>query len=134
MHARRCVSLQEGAHGIDLAPMLDFVVNLLIFFVITAVFVKEAGIEVGRPRAHAAASTDAPLRIDVDSDGSISIGGRVVDTRALRANAERMLAEHSYGGAVIVAAPRAPTGALVRVVDEIRLAGIENVTFSTVSQ
>ena len=123
----------EEAHGIDLAPMLDFVLNLLIFFIITAVFVKELGLMVNRPgvadpaQAGGAASTP----IHVLANGEIWIEGRVIDLRAVRANVERVSAANPKGGILIIADKDADTGTVVAVVDQIHQAGVYNVTFST---
>ena len=123
----------EGSHGIDLAPMLDFVINLLIFFIITAVFVKEAGLEVNRPTAfEQPQETDAEsIQIQILDNGEIWVDNRAVDVRAVRANVERMSAINPDSGVLILAQERAPTGVLVEVVDQVHLGGIYNITFST---
>src|SRR4030095_15660904 len=80
--------------GIDLAPMLDFVMNLLIFFIITAVFVKEIGITVSRPNAANAEKKEAGnIVVMIRPDGEIVVDNRVVDIRAVRANIERLHAQ-----------------------------------------
>jgi biopolymer transport protein ExbD len=118
------------SHGIDLAPMLDFVVNLLIFFIITAVFLKQAGVEVERP--HRGSETQKPSKtIVIDEHGEVSVDGKTIDVRAVRAHVEQLKAVDSQGGVVIVADKRAATGAVVTVADEIRLAGISDITFTT---
>lgn len=119
------------AHGIDLAPMLDFVTNLLIFFIITAVFVRQAGVEVGRPSKVDSPNGTAAKAIVIDEQGAVSIDARVVDVRAIRAHIEQFRATTENGGALIVADERAPTGVVVAVVDEIHLGGITDVTFTT---
>jgi biopolymer transport protein ExbD len=126
-------SKQRGdATGIDLAPMLDFVMNLLIFFIITAVFVKESGLFVSRPGASgvgAATQEAGSLLVSIDATGEILIDERVVDVRAVRANVERMHAEKPENGVMIVADPRAGTGVVVQVADQVRLGGVTNVSF-----
>ena len=118
--------------GIDLAPMLDFVVNLLIFFIITAVFVKESGLEVNRPTSFEQNESDSEsIQIQILDNGEIWVDNREVDVRAVRANVERMSAVNPESGVLILAQERAPTGTLVEVVDQVRLGGIENITFST---
>jgi biopolymer transport protein ExbD len=118
------------SHGIDLAPMLDFVTNLLIFFIITAVFTKESGIAVNRPTSSDEGGKLA-WTIEVDEGGEVVIGGRPVDVRAIRANVERMKAEIDGAGVLVVAHERAPTGLLVTVVDQVRLGGVMDITFTT---
>jgi len=119
--------------GIDLAPMLDFVTNLLIFFIITAVFVKEAGLEVQRPTSfEQPEENDAKsIQIQILENGEIWVDNRAVDVRAVRANVERMSAVNPDSGVLILAQSKAPTGTLVDVVDQVHLGGIYNITFST---
>ena len=113
--------------------MLDFVVNLLIFFIITAVFVKEVGLEVNRPTSFEQPdeSDSQSIQIQILENGEIWVDNRAVDVRAVRANVERLSAVSPDSGVLILAQARAPTGTLVEVVDQVRLGGIENITFST---
>jgi biopolymer transport protein ExbD len=119
--------------GIDLAPMLDFVVNLLIFFIITAVFVKESGLEVNRPTSFEQPqdSDSQSIQIQILESGEVWVDNRAVDVRAVRANVERLSAIDPDSGVLILAQDQAPTGTLVEVVDQVRLGGIFNITFST---
>jgi biopolymer transport protein ExbD len=130
---RHRVREQESSHGIDLAPMLDFVLNLLIFFIITAVFVKEVGLVVNRPTGgiSTAGGDTGAIPISILANGEIWIEGRVVDVRAVRANIERLYAVNPKNGVLIVAEPGASSGLVVQVVDQVHLGGIYNVTFST---
>jgi biopolymer transport protein ExbD len=119
--------------GIDLAPMLDFVVNLLIFFIITAVFVKESGLEVNRPTSfeQPEESDNESIQIQILDNGEIWVDNRAVDVRAVRANVERLSAVSPDSGVLILAQDQAPTGVVVEVVDQVHLGGIQNITFST---
>src|SRR5262245_55690523 len=119
------------ATGIDLAPMLDFVMNLLIFFIITAVFAKEFGLAVSRPGTAATVSTKeaGSVLIAIAADGDILIDERLVDIRAVRANVERMHALKPENGVMVVADARAGTGLVVEVVDQVRQGGVLNVSF-----
>ena len=123
--------LRGESTGIDLAPMLDFVMNLLIFFIITAVFAKEFGLAVSRPSASvgAPAKEAASLLIAIAAGGEILIEDRLVDLRAVRANVERMHALKPENGVMIVADARAGTGIVVEVVDQVRQGGVLNVSF-----
>jgi biopolymer transport protein ExbD len=134
MRKRRRASGADQEHtGIDLAPMLDFVVNLLIFFIITAVFVKEAGLEVNRPTSFETPpeNDSQSIQIQILDNGEVWVDNRAVDVRAVRANVERLSAINPDSGVLILAQERAPTGTLVEVVDQIHLGGIYNITFST---
>ena len=123
---------EEGSStGIDLAPMLDFVLNLLIFFIITAVFVKEIGITVSRPNAATQEKkASGNIVIAIRPDGEIWIDRRAVDVRAVRANVERLHAEKPDDPVVVVADKAAETGILVQVLDQVRQGGVENVSIA----
>ena len=132
MQSRRHTPESEDT-GIDLAPMLDFVTNLLIFFIITAVFVKEAGLEVNRPTSFEQPQEEdsKSIQIQILENGEIWVDNRAVDVRAVRANVERLSAVNPDAGVLILAQNKAPTGTLVDVVDQVHLGGIQNITFST---
>ncbi len=125
-----------GAHqgdesGIDLAPMLDFVLNLLIFFIITAVFVKEIGITVSRPSAANAEKKEAGnILVMIRPDGEIVIDNRTIDIRAVRANIERLHAQRPDDAVVVAADKGAQTGILVNVIDQVRQGGVQNVSIA----
>ena len=133
MRKRRQAENLESSTGIDLAPMLDFVTNLLIFFIITAVFVKESGLTVNRPTSFEQESKDdaKSIQIQILDNGEIWVDNRAVDARAVRANVERLSAVNPEAGVLILAQDKAPTGTLVEVVDQVHLGGIYNITFST---
>jgi len=122
----------QAQHGIDLAPMLDFVLNLLIFFIITAIFVKEYGLEVNRPSGFEQSEADASsITVGVFANGEIAVDGRVVDLRAVRANIERAHTTNPNAGVLLVADPAAKNGLVIETADQIRLAGIWDITFTT---
>jgi biopolymer transport protein ExbD len=119
------------SHGIDLAPMLDFVVNLLIFFLITAVFIRQAGVEVNRPSTVTTGGDPTSKSVVIDASGEISVDLKTIDLRAVRAHVERFKAADTGVGVVIMADRHAPTGIVVAVADQIRLAGVPDITFIT---
>lgn len=133
MRRHNASSHEEGSHGIDLAPMLDFVLNLLIFFIITAIFVKEFGLEVNRPTGFNEPNQGESknIQIQILETGEVFIDNRIVDVRAVRANVERTKALNPEAGALILAEDGAKTGVIMAVVDQIRLGGVYNITFST---
>jgi biopolymer transport protein ExbD len=121
----------SGDTGIDLAPMLDFVLNLLIFFIITAVFVKEVGITVSRPNAAKAEKKEAGnILIAIRPTGEIWIDKRVIDVRAVRANIERLHAQKPDDAVVVLTEKGAQTGILVQVIDQVRQGGVQNVSIA----
>jgi biopolymer transport protein ExbD len=119
--------------GIDLAPMLDFVMNLLIFFIITAVFVKEFGVHVSRPSAGVGPATKeaGSLLIQIRAEGEILVDDRLVDIRAVRANVERLHAIKPDWGVMVVADENSDAGLLVAVVDQVKQGGVDNITFGS---
>ena len=133
MRKRRDQGGHESSHGIDLAPMLDFVINLLIFFIITAVFVKESGVLVNRPTSFETPDENdsESIQIQILDNGEVWVDNRAVDVRAVRANVERLSAVSPDSGVLIIADSLAPTGTLVEVVDQVHLGGIYYITFST---
>lgn len=137
MRMRRHRGEAESEGVIDLAPMLDFVMNLLIFFIITAVFVKEVGFSLSRP---AASNQSTPqdqkkdnktLFIVLHNGGEVSIDKRPIDVRAVRANVERFKAENPEGPVIVVANSKSATGVLVQVMDQVRLGGVLNVSIAS---
>ena len=123
---------EHATTGIDLAPMLDFVLNLLIFFIIIAVFVKESGLIVNRPTGEPPPkNAEQSIAIQILANGEVWVDGRVVDPQAVRANVERMHATNTKAGVLIIADPKAPTGLLVQVIDQVHLGEVYNVSFAT---
>lgn len=113
---------------IDMTSMMDVVFIMLIFFIVTTSFVKEAGIEINRPSASTAQRQElANIMIAVSDAGAIWIDGRQVDIRAVRANVERLRAENPEGSVVIQADEASRTGILIQVMDQVRQAGVQNV-------
>jgi biopolymer transport protein ExbD len=117
--------------GIDLAPMLDFVLNLLIFFIITAVFVKEIALDASRPTTKAAESKEAgTILIAIREDGEIIVGNRVTDLRAVRAAIERLHSQKPEDVVVIAAEGSAATGVLVQVMDQVKQGGVDQISIT----
>lgn len=117
---------------VNLTPMLDVVFILLIFFVVTATFIKEAGIDVNRPEAVTDSPVDgAGILVAISADDEIWIDGRSVDVRALRANIERLHAETPKGGIVIQADGQSTNKRFVQVMDAARQAGIYDIAIAT---
>lgn len=111
--------------------MLDIVFIMLIFFIVTTSFVKEAGIDVNRPGAVTSERKErASILVAITEDGQIWIDKRQIDVRAVRANIERLLAENPHGSVVIQADKSSKNGLLVQVMDAARLAGVDNVSIA----
>ena len=130
MRASKHTPEQED-HGIDLAPMLDFTINLLIFFIITTSFVKEAGITAFKPEASTAEHRDSGnLLVAVRENGEIWMDRRPVDIRELRALIERLHIERPDDTVVIIADKASRAGVVAKVMDEVRLGGIKDVAIA----
>ena len=115
-------------HGIDLAPMLDFVLNLLIFFIITTSFVKEAGVVVTRAEADTAEAKETNnILIAVRENGEIWMDRHQVDLREVRGLVERMHVERPEDTVVIVADKQSRAGIVAQLMDEVRAGGIRDV-------
>lgn len=128
---RRKHARQEEDTAIDMTPMLDIVFIMLIFFIVTATFVKESGIDVTRPDAETATKqTRVAMLIAINENNEIWINRRRVELAAVRANIERLHAENPQGGAVIQADANARTGILVEIMDQVRLAGVDAISIA----
>ena len=116
----------EEENEINLTPMLDVVFIMLIFFIVTASFVKEVGLDVNRPDAPTTEvkPEDANILIVIDANDDIFIDRRLIDPRAVRANIERLHAENPQGSVVIQASKSSTNKMLVTVMDASRQAGV----------
>jgi biopolymer transport protein ExbD len=130
---RKNVSMieEDDESEVNLTPMLDVVFIMLIFFIVTASFVKEAGIEVSRPNAATAERKEkGNILVAISADNQIWIDRRQVDPRALRANIERMHSENPMGAVIIQADEESKNKLLVQVMDAARMAGVKNVSIA----
>ena len=122
----------EEEAQIDLTPMLDVVFIMLIFFIVTASFIKEAGIEVNRPEA----STSEPkenvnILVAINANNEVWMDKRRIDIRAVRANIERLHAENHKGAVVVQADNKSNTETVAAVLDASREAGVYDVSLAT---
>ena len=122
---------QDQEASVDITPMLDVVFIMLIFFIVTATFVKLAGIEVDSPKASTAVVQEkANILIAIDANNKIWINRREVDFRALRPNIERLHAENPKGTVVILADKVSKNETLVIVMDASRKAGVYDIALA----
>jgi biopolymer transport protein ExbD len=128
---RRARRREQQESEVNLTPMLDVVFIMLIFFIVTASFVKEAGIDISRPPAATAERKErGNILIAITDNDQLWVDRRQVDPRALRANIERLHAENPQGSVVIQADIKSTNGLLVQVMDAARLAGVKNVALA----
>lgn len=128
---KRLYRQNEDESAIDITPMLDIVFIMLIFFVVTTSFVKESGIDVNRPTASTAERKETgSILVAISMDNKVWIDKRHVDPNAIRPNIERLHAENPEGAVVIQADKASTSGLLVKVMDQIRLAGVTNISIA----
>jgi len=125
---------EESDEQINLTPMLDVVFIMLIFFIVTATFVKEVGLDVNQPE------DDKPKTVDPDKKSivvritnrdRIIIAARDVDWRSVRANIERLHAENPEAPVIIQPHQDSKTETMIHVMDSARLAGVYNVSLAS---
>ena len=117
--------------NLDLTPMLDIVFIMLIFFIVTTSFIKESGIEVNRPNAETAERDQkGNILVAISENNEIFIDRRKVDLRAIRPNIIRLKAENPEGSVIILADKASQTGLLVEAMDQIRLAGVQEISIA----
>ncbi|MDH3747368.1 MAG: biopolymer transporter ExbD [Gammaproteobacteria bacterium] len=117
----------EADDEINLTPMLDVVFIMLIFFIMVASFVKEAGIDVNRSDVSKPLSPEIQnILIAISENNQIWMDRRLIDPRAVRANIERLHAENPHATVVIQADKLSSNNSLVQVMNASREAGIYN--------
>ena len=126
------IHVDEEENEINLTPMLDVVFIMLIFFIVTASFIKEVGLDVNRPDAPMTQSKpeDSNILVLINGNDEIWIDRRLIDPRAVRANIERMHAENPDGSVVIQANKSSTNKMLVQVMDAARQAGVYNISIA----
>ena len=126
------IHFDEEENEINLTPMLDVVFIMLIFFIVTASFVRESGLDVNRPDAPMTQSKpeESNILVLINANDEIWIDRRLIDPRAVRANIERMHAENPEGSVVIQANKSSTNKMLVEVMDAARQAGVYNISIA----
>jgi biopolymer transport protein ExbD len=127
------IKSEQDENEINLTPMLDVVFIMLIFFIVTATFIRETGLEVNRPEDNQAqvVEEDGAILVIIDSTDDIWIDNRIVDGRAVRANVERLHAEDPERPVVIQTANASSAETLVTVMDAARQASITNISIAS---
>ncbi len=123
---------EDESEEINLTPMLDVVFIMLIFFIVTATFIKEAGIQVDRPDTVTADSQeDASILIAISAKDEIWIDKQERDTRDLRVIIERLHAENPKGSIVIQADENSTNEMLVAILEAAKSAGVTNISIAS---
>ena len=123
---------EEEESAIDLTPLIDCVFIMLIFFIVTASFVKEKGLDVNKPDAPVVSKQEnkANILIRIDANNNIWMGARKIDIRSVRPNIERLHAENPEGSVVIQADKQSKNQLLVEIMDQSRQAGVDNIALA----
>ena len=125
------INVDTDESTVDITPMLDVVFIMLIFFIVTATFIKEAGIDVDKPEAATAVVQEkASILIAIDAKDQVWINRRQVDVRSVRSIVERLHAENPKGTVVIQADRESRNDMLVRVMDASRRAGVYDIALA----
>ena len=126
----------EEETDIDITPMLDVVFIMLIFFIVTASFVKESGIDINKPPASndpPDPNAPKPIVVEVSDLNEIRIQNRIVDHRAVKPTITRLKAESPESAVVVKLDPKAKTKAIIQTIDGIREAKVLQPTVSITS-
>ena len=127
------IKTEDDENEINLTPMLDVVFIMLIFFIVTATFIRETGIDVNRPEQDQpqVVQEEGAILVIIDSTDDIWIDNRIVDLRAVRANVERLHAEDPERPVVIQAARASSAETLVSIMDAARQANVFNISIAS---
>tara|TARA_R110002096_G_scaffold124002_1_gene268086 strand:- start:20100 stop:20507 length:408 start_codon:yes stop_codon:yes gene_type:complete len=131
MRKKHTLVHEEESEEINLTPMLDVVFIMLIFFIVTATFIKEAGIQVERPDTVTAdTQDDAAILIAISASDEIWIDRKERAPQAVRGVIERLHAENPKGSIVIQADEDSTNEVLVKVLEAAKQAGVSNVSIA----
>ena len=130
---RSFVEVEEESR-IDISPLIDCVFILLIFFIVTTVFIEETGVEVDKPQAASSVNLEKnSILIAVTAKGEVVYGGRDIGIAGVQPLVKRMTQKEEVP-VIVQADHQVPTGLFVRVIDEAKLAGATKVSVATIKQ
>ncbi|MCG8610728.1 MAG: biopolymer transporter ExbD [Pseudomonadales bacterium] len=126
------IDVPESDHEIDMTPMLDIVFIMLIFFIVSTSFVRESGVEINRPEAQTAQTKEsAGVMVAITANDEVWIDQKLIDQRMVRPTIERLRVEQPDLGVMIQADQQANTGVLITVLDQVKLAGVQQVAVAS---
>lgn len=132
MRQRLNLEMMENDAEIDMTPMLDIVFIMLIFFIVSTSFVREAGVEIERPVSDTSEVQESQgVMLAITAQDEVWLDRQLVDIRMIRPTLERLKVEQPDLGVMIQADKDAKTGLLVRVMDQVKLSGVEQVAVAT---
>lgn len=119
---------------INISPLIDVVFILLIFFIVTTVFIKETGVEIDKPRAASQHELEKnSILVGINSAGRVFYGGREIGITGVRSTVSRLIRREPMP-VIIQADSKSPTETTVAVLDEAKLAGAQRVYVSTIDE
>ena len=125
-------AVKDDESEINLTPMLDVVFIMLIFFIVTANFIKEPGLDINRPDSDTAETQEnAAILIAVGSNDEVWMDGRRIDVRQVKANVVKLLADNPKGSVVIQADEKAVADTIIKVMDGAREAGVNAISLAS---
>jgi biopolymer transport protein ExbD len=125
---RRMRRNSSGEDGIDISPLIDVVFILLIFFMVSTTFVKDAQLELQRPSAQSAEAADTKsVRISIDRQGAVYLGEEAIRLWMLQSRVREQLRASSQSSVLVIADRSTPTELLIDVVDQCRMGGAKDV-------
>ncbi len=129
---RAFTGMTGGNEEINISPLIDMVFILLIFFIVTTVFVEETGVEVTKPQAASAVNLEKnSILIAITANGNVVYGGRDIGVGGVAPRVKQLLQENAEMPVIVQADESVPTRLLVRVIDEAKLAGAQSVNIAT---
>lgn len=132
MKGRRSITDSEEISEINISPLIDMVFILLIFFIVTTVFVEETGVDINRPEAASATMLEKnSILIAITSEGKVVYGGREIGLSGVRPLVKRLTSQEPDMPVIIQADRGSQSGILIRVVDETKLGGAKNPSVAT---
>jgi biopolymer transport protein ExbD len=128
---REIATEDSSGAGVDISPLIDCVFILLIFFIVPTTFVEETGVEVDKPQAASSVQLEkTSILLALTEKGEVVYGGREIGISRVRQLVKRMLQKEEVP-VIIQADSAAPSGMLVRIIDEAKLAGAEKVSLAS---
>jgi biopolymer transport protein ExbD len=122
----------EDDAAIDISPLIDCIFILLIFFIVTTTFVEETGVEVDKPQAASASDLEKQsVMIAVTADGNIVYGGKGIGVSGVQPLVRRFVEKEADTPVIVQADEKAPSGLMVKVIDEAKLGGALKVSIAT---
>lgn len=122
---------REESIDLNLTPLIDMIFILLLFFIVTANFVRESGVEVNRPIAQTGESKNPSIIVSIDHNNIVWVDNKTLDVRAVRSWMSHFLSEAPEGAVIIAADSKSSTGVMIQVLDGCREAGVKNVSVAT---